>query len=264
MTIDNLNFYGLRLSIIDEKIFLNSVNNTVIKNKKTICYGHSFGSINLMRKYPQIYELGNQAEIMLVDGRPFYYLCKILKIPLMQSISIPQAVHYTLNLADNNGYSLFLLGADEVTNSQACKLVKSNYQGIKSVHGIHGYFEDQDQNRIIDLINKFSADILLIGMNSPKKERFVLRNKNELNAKLIIPCGGMIDVLAGKTKVTPIFIKKLGLASFYRLYQEPRRLIKRHLSGYFYILLFFLPIVLYNIVIKKNKRFSIPVFLKID
>lgn len=35
----------------------------------------------------------------------------------------------------------------------------------------------------------------------------------------------MVDVIAGKTKITPKFIKKLGLAWLYRVMQEPRRLL---------------------------------------
>jgi N-acetylglucosaminyldiphosphoundecaprenol N-acetyl-beta-D-mannosaminyltransferase len=35
----------------------------------------------------------------------------------------------------------------------------------------------------------------------------------------------MVDVIAGKTKITPKWIKKLGFAWLYRIMQEPRRLL---------------------------------------
>lgn len=264
MQIASIDFYGLKLSIIDRNTFLNKVCYTIRENEKTVCYGYSFGAINLMRKYHQICQLGNTADIMLADGRPFYLLCKLLKYPLISDISIPNAVLSILELADRNGYSILLLGANQEINAKACERISENYRTIKSVNGINGYFADNEEGNIVDLINNYSPDILLIGMNSPKKESFVLRNRTKLNTKFIMPCGGMIDVLAGKIKVTPDFIKKIGLASFYRLFQEPRRLFNRHLGGYIFIVFYFLPALLFNITLKANKKFSIPAFLRID
>lgn len=263
MLVRYVNFYGLKLSIIDERIFLESIVNAIATKDKLICYGYSFGSINLMRKYHQIYELGNIAEIMLVDGRPLYLLCRLFKLPLISDISIPQAVYYILSLANQYGYKILLLGATEKDNSLACKLIRLKYKNIKSVHGIHGYFQENEECMILDQINSTSSDILLIGMSSPKKEQFVLRNRDKVNTKILVPCGGMIDVLAEKTKVTPKMIKKLCLASFYRLIQEPNRLFIRQLKCYLYILTFFIPIFFYNVIIKKNVRFNIPKILKI-
>ena len=70
----------------------------------------------------------------------------------------------------------------------------------------------------------------------------------------------MIDVLASKAKMTPKILKKMGLASIYRLIQEPTRLFKRQMYIYSFWVKFF-PTLLYNSIF--NKEFSIPnYFLK--
>jgi len=255
-------FYGLKLSIVDKNSLLTIFLTAIENNVKIVCYGYSFGAINLMRKYHQIYLLGNSAEIVLADGRPFYIFCKMLNYPLISDISIPNAVFYALELADKSRCSVLLLGANQEINNKACETLSKNYINIKTITGINGYFNEEEEDDVVKLINNYSPDIILIGMNSPKKENFVLRNKNNLNSKIIIPCGGMIDVLGGKTKVAPSFIKKIGLASFYRLIQEPRRLFKRHMAGYLFITFKFLPILFFNII-TKNKEFNIPSLFKI-
>ena len=43
--------------------------------------------------------------------------------------------------------------------------------------------------------------------------------------------GGSFDVVAGKTKRAPVWVRKLGLEWVYRLVQEPRRMWKRYIIG---------------------------------
>ena len=69
--------------------------------------------------------------------------------------------------------------------------------------------------------------------------------KQEIDTRIIILCGGMIDVLAGKTKISPPIIKRLGLASFYRVFQEPRRLIISRLNIYIFTFFSFISKVLW-------------------
>jgi len=122
--------------------------------------------------------------------------------------------------------------------------------------GIDGYFSKSDEPDIVKKINNINPDILLIGISSPKKELFADKWRNRINAPIIVPCGGMIDVLAGKTKITPRFVKNIGLAWFYRFIQEPRRLfgpISQWLPTFMFKIL---PSMLYATLFKKD--LSIP------
>ena len=49
--------------------------------------------------------------------------------------------------------------------------------------------------------------------------------RKRLNVPIIVPCGDMIDGLAGKLSITPR-LKNVGLALLFGLVQEPRRLYK--------------------------------------
>ncbi|MBK7869018.1 MAG: WecB/TagA/CpsF family glycosyltransferase [Ignavibacteriales bacterium] len=50
--------------------------------------------------------------------------------------------------------------------------------------------------------------MLLVGISTPKKELFAHNHRHHLNVRIIHLCGGMVDVIAGKTKITPKWIKK--------------------------------------------------------
>jgi N-acetylglucosaminyldiphosphoundecaprenol N-acetyl-beta-D-mannosaminyltransferase len=221
-----VNFFGLKLSVFDNQEFINAVEATIAENKKLICYGYSFGIFPYFKKYPEIPEYANQFDILGTDGRGYYLLAKMLGYPVKSDISVPLMVDLILDLAQENIYSILLLGAKEVINKKATEKIRLKYPNIKTLEGHHGYFQEEDEHQIVDFINARKPDILLIGISSPMKERFAYKWKNVLDCKIIIPCGGVIDILAGLTKPIPRLIKKMGLAWFYRFVQEPRRLFK--------------------------------------
>jgi len=231
---------------------------STVKNKETIVvYGHSLGSISLLKDIPEFYTYGNQADILVSDGRPFYYLARFSGIKLKSNISIPESVNISLQIASDNAWKVFLLGATKEINTRALNNLKLKYPGISVIGGNDGYFGEDDTDEIINKINNFSPDLLLIGISSPKKEIISIDWKQKLDCRVIIPCGGMIDVIAGKTRMAPSWIKIIGLASFYRLIQEPRRLGRSYLKIYFNIIFKIIPLVIWYMIVLRKKDFSL-------
>lgn len=261
--VENYDFMGLKISKFKN---LDSIRNFIISSikeeKKVICFGYSFGIIGLMRKYKQFYNLGQISDLMLTDGRIFYLYTLLIGLKVKE-LSIPDFVMFILKTANENNLSVYLLGSTKFINEKAVKNLELKYPGIKKLSGRNGYFKEEDLNFVIDDIKKFKPDILLIGMAPPKKEDFILQNKNEILAKIIVPCGGMIDVLAGKYKKTPLLIKKIGMASLYRFIQEPNRLFKRYIYVSITIFLIILPKFILNLISHRHS-FSIPRALNIS
>lgn len=123
----------------------------------------------------------------------------------------------------------FILGGKQDIVTISAERLKLNYPDIKIAGFHHGYFEERKDRGIIDLINTANTDILIIGMGSPKQELWVAKNKKFLKVRIIICIGGIIDILAGKTRRAPRWMQRIGLEWFWRLIQEPKRLWKRYL-----------------------------------
>lgn len=255
--IERHNFIGFSVSVFDKEQLVNYIVNAIEGNDKVIFYGHSLWSISVLKSQPDIYVYGEKADLLVTDGRPFYILAKLYGLPLKLELSIPNLVFLVLKLANSSSWNVYLLGAEEKTNKKACENIKKKYDNIEKINGRNGFFTKGEEESIIREINDFKPVILLIGLPSPNKERIAVDWKESLNVNIIIPCGGMIDVLADKTKITPKVIKKLGIASMYRLIQEPRRLFKRTFIMYFFLIFNFLPIYVYNIIILRKKNFSL-------
>ncbi|NLY18340.1 MAG: WecB/TagA/CpsF family glycosyltransferase, partial [Clostridiaceae bacterium] len=93
----------------------------------------------------------------------------------------------------------------------------------------HGFFKPEEENSLIEEINKANPDILLVGLGAPKQEFWIFNNMYRLQCKVCIGVGGSIDVFAGKVALTPEFIRKAGFEWLHRLIRQPER-IKRMLD----------------------------------
>lgn len=253
----------IKLSIFKNNDLLEIINSKIENRIRTIVYGNSFGLIGYMKKFHSIYEVNLTSDILVFDGRLFFYFCKFIGKNVSSNISLPELVFLLLNYASKKHKRVFLLGSTTLLNKKAVDNVTLKYEGISQIDGINGYFNEKDEEKIIKKINSFQPDILFIGISSPQKEELILKWGEKINSPIIVLCGGMIDVLAGKEIMTPKFLKSLGVASFFRLIQNPK-LAKRYLIiinnlSYLFAKLFF-----YNLFGSSKSKKTIRYIYKIN
>ena len=259
MSIESFDFYGLKISTFTKVELKNSIISNINNNDKKIYFGYSFGYFPLYKKYPELYELANNYDVIVTDGRLFYLFAKLLGAPVKFDISIPFLSRLIMDIANENKFSMMIIGSSKEWNDKATSNLKKSYPNAIVCNGYDGGdFSEEAQIETARIINLVSPDILFIGVSSPKKEVFATNWKDSLNVKIIVPFGGMIDGLSGKVVLTPPLLKKLGLATFVRAIQEPKRLF---LESFLYsceILFKIIPKTIFEVIFKRNKSFFIP------
>jgi N-acetylglucosaminyldiphosphoundecaprenol N-acetyl-beta-D-mannosaminyltransferase len=105
----------------------------------------------------------------------------------------------------------------------------ADYPGVQVAGSRDGYFKDAEEQAVAADIGASRADILLVAMTSPKKEKFLARWSETLGVPVCHGVGGSFDVMAGKVERAPDLWQRLGLEWLYRVKQEPRRLWRRYL-----------------------------------
>jgi N-acetylglucosaminyldiphosphoundecaprenol N-acetyl-beta-D-mannosaminyltransferase len=91
-----------------------------------------------------------------------------------------------------------------------------------------GYFETNQEQEIVDEINRSGAQILFVAMGTPRQEFWIERHRENLHIRVAMGVGGSFDVLAGIKKDAPQWVRNGG-EWLYRLVQDPRNLWKRYL-----------------------------------
>ncbi len=174
----------------------------------------------------KIYE---RSHLLTVDSVGVFWAMRILGKPVREAIGTTRFMFRFIEYAANKGYRLYLLGSRETVVEKAAKNLCQEYPGLTIVGWHDGYFDFKQDSNIVDTIRDARPDVLLIGMSSPMKEKFVSKNLHRLNVPVCLGVGGAFDIAAGVCRLAPGWVSKIGLEWFYRLAQEPQRLWKRYL-----------------------------------
>jgi N-acetylglucosaminyldiphosphoundecaprenol N-acetyl-beta-D-mannosaminyltransferase len=88
-----------------------------------------------------------------------------------------------------------------------------------------------EYDRLAQRINDSAADLVWIGLSSPKQERFMAELAPRLRSGVLIGVGAAFDFLSGLKPQAPRWIQRSGFEWLFRLATEPRRLWRRYLLG---------------------------------
>lgn len=116
--------------------------------------------------------------------------------------------------------------AIELQNASALKLGNSNIVGTFSPP-----FREMTKEEFKDLgtlINASGANVLWIGLSTPKQEIFATELSKYIHVNYIITVGAVFDFFTNNLQRAPRWIQNIGLEWLYRLCKEPRRLFKRY------------------------------------
>jgi N-acetylglucosaminyldiphosphoundecaprenol N-acetyl-beta-D-mannosaminyltransferase len=178
---------------------------------------------------PWLQGVYENSDLVTVDGMAFVYLGRILGTPFKEMTGGPALWYEILRRAALKGYRVFFLGAREDILQAAVSRLQQRYPGLQ-VAGCHnGYFKPENEEQVVEAIRQSRAQILMVGMSSPMKERFQEKYLHRLEVPACIGVGGAIDLFAGIFHLAPTWMRVLCLEWLYRVWQEPRRLVKRYL-----------------------------------
>lgn len=195
-------------------------------------------------------DLLREADLMIPDGIGLVYASKILRQPLPERVTGIDFADAAFAKLAREGKSVYFLGSkpdsgNGVSVAQiAAEKKRAEHPGLRIAGVRDGYFQSEDEANIVDDINASGADLLLVGLGSPKQENFIHRHRGELKVRAAIGVGGSMDVWAGTLKRAPEFFRKHGLEWLYRLIQEPRR----------YKRMAVLPLFMIKVIVTKGRK----------
>lgn len=171
-----------------------------------------------------------ECDVLLADGQSVVWASRVLGQPLPQRVAGIDLFEQLLALADRDNRSVYLLGAKPSVLRAVEEAIGTRWPGVRIAGSRDGYFDTADSAQIAAQIAASGADMLFLGMSSPKKETFLARYGPVLEVPIRHGVGGSFDVLGGLTKRAPARWQRWGLEWLYRVLQEPGRLWRRYLT----------------------------------
>ena len=211
---------------------LNEISRLVDEKKKSYVVAINVDVVMKIENDDYLKKITDEADLTLVDGKPLIWIAKWHKHPVKAKISGSDMVPELCRVAQNKGYSIFIIGGKEGIADQAKKNLERDLPGIKIV-GTYapplGFEKDNDElNRINSMISEVHPDIVIACFGCPKQEKWIYENYQSYDAYVSVCAGATVDFLAGNVNRAPRWMSKIGLEWFYRFLQEPRRLFKRY------------------------------------
>ncbi len=178
------------------------------------------------RKNKEFANVLKNASLLTADGIGVVYASKIFGDPIAERAAGYDISLELLERGAKKGYTFYLMGAAPQIAVHAKERLEKQYPGIDIIGTHDGYFDLQEEDEMIDDINLKGPDVLFVCLGSPKQEKWIEKNRNNLNVRVAMGLGGCLDVYAGIVKRAPDIYIKLGLEWLYRLMKEPKRFFR--------------------------------------
>ncbi len=168
----------------------------------------------------------NKADLLTADGIGVVYASRILKNPIPERAAGFDIACKLLETLKGTSYKIFLFGGKPGVAEMAQVKLEEKYKGINICGTRNGYFNAEDEERIIKEINLSGADIVFVCLGAPKQEMWIHNNREKLKTRVALGIGGSLDVFAGTAMRAPEFYCKHGLEWLYRLMKQPSRFVR--------------------------------------
>lgn len=182
---------------------------------------------------PGLLEILNHAFINLPDGLPLAKVGCWLGATQIEQIKGITLFPLVCEMTAQMNVKHFFYGGQHGVAEKLAQVQRKKFPNLK-VAGTYcppfRFLTSKEKEQIILMINESGADIIWIGLSTPKQEKWIGEFHTKLHAKLIFSVGAVFDFYTGRISFAPPWVHRLGLEWLYRLISEPGRLWKRYLK----------------------------------
>ena len=182
--------------------------------------------LNLAYRNPAYRAVLVRAERVWADGVGAAIAARFLGTPVADNVNGTDMLPHLCRA----GYRIYLLGGAPGVAEKAAERLSGLYPETRIAGAEHGYFAGRDAE-VAARIRAAAPDLLLVALGAPRQELWIAEHLGELNCKVAIGVGGLLDFASGRIPRAPLWMRRLKLEWIYRLYQEPRRLFRRYVIG---------------------------------
>lgn len=235
-----IKFFGVYIDMLTMDETLARAEEIIARREYTQHVVINVAKLVAVQKDENLRNIVNLCGIISADGQGIVWGARLLGYKIPERVAGIDLMTNLIDRATEKDYKVYFLGATQDVIEKVITSILSKHPHIKIAGYRNGYFSEDEERPVVEAISKSAADILFVGMTSPKKEVFLNKYLKELEVPFTMGVGGSFDVMAGAIKRAPLWMQKAGLEWFCRFLKEPKRMWKRYLvtnSIFFWMLL---------------------------
>ena len=176
----------------------------------------------------------NRAGLVTPDGVPLVWLGRLAGHRGMQRVYGPDLMLACCAESERQGWRHFLYGGGAGVADLLADRLRARFPALEIVGTYTPPFRpltEAEETDVERLIERSRADIVWVGLSTPKQERWMAAHVGRLAAPVLIGVGAAFDFHAGLKRQAPRWMQRSGLEWLFRLATEPRRLWRRYLAN---------------------------------
>lgn len=232
--IERCQVLGVGISTLDLRSAVREIFHWVeAGQQKYVCVTGMHGVIECQRD-AELKRIHNHAGMVTPDGMPMVWLSRLHGFRGVSRVYGPDLMLAVCDASGHQGTRHFFFGgADGVPELLATRL-GNRFPGLHVAGTFSPPFRPMtpaEDRELVTRINASGADIVWVGLSTPKQERWMAAHRTHLAAPVLIGVGAAFDFHAGLKRQAPRWMQRGGLEWAFRLGCEPRRLWRRYLVG---------------------------------
>jgi N-acetylglucosaminyldiphosphoundecaprenol N-acetyl-beta-D-mannosaminyltransferase len=234
------NLLGVQVSAINMQEALEIIQGWIERGEQQYVCVVPAHSIMDAYHQPELRPLFNAAGLCTPDGMGVVWLLKWYGYPHVSRVYGPDLMLAVCERSLSKGWSHFFYGGAPGIAERLVECLQARLPGLQ-VAGVFcppfGELSVAEERQVVEQINASAADIVWVGISSPKQERWMAKHRQSLQAPVLIGVGAAFDFLSGAKPQAPRWMQRNGFEWLYRFIHEPRRLWRRYIQYPLFIIL---------------------------
>jgi N-acetylglucosaminyldiphosphoundecaprenol N-acetyl-beta-D-mannosaminyltransferase len=189
-------------------------------------------TLMMCRENPAVMQAVNGADMVTADGMPVVWVQRRRGQTQAERVYGPDVMEALLAQTADTSISHYFWGGLPGVADILVQQMQAKHPALK-VAGVYSPpvrpVEDKPDPAVVERLNDSGANVIWVGLGSPKQDLWMMRYRPALRAPLLIGVGAAFDMLACVKSQAPRWMQRSGLEWVFRLAQEPRRLGRRYL-----------------------------------
>ena len=221
---DAIRLLGVRITPVSMDVALERVRGFIADGTPRMILTSDASGMMQAREDSELRDIMDEADLVTPDGQGVVLASRLLDMPVAERVSGVDMVQKLCEVAAEVGRSVFLLGGAEGVAEKTAENLCAAVPGLQVAGVQHGYFGPEEEPEIIRVIREAKPAVLFVAFGIPKQEKWISAHRHELGVPVCIGVGGSFDVISGRLKRAPLWVRRCGLEWLFRVLQEPKRL----------------------------------------
>lgn len=238
--------------VLGYDVFSTSLDTIDPNTQKTLINTFSPNSYGLAKTDSEFDAALKETDVLVLDGMGVALGSILINGKNIKKVAGEDCFNFYMKLSNEKNWKVFFMGSTDATLNKIKTRALKEFPNINVASYSPSYkpeFSKEDNDLIVNAINKFEPDVLFVGLTAPKQEKWGYAHRDLVNARVISTIGNVFDWYAGNSKRPAKIWIKLRLEWFIRIFLRPeifRRNTKNQMK-------FFKDVILHITHIKQKK-----------